>query len=185
MRPQSFLDGPPGTPAVAARCRGIDDCGYSLTIVRTASPFLLSDILSYLFVTTRGWAILAKREPTELSEESRGRIVRVVRSMADDRVERGVELNRAMHCHSCDQEKTAAGSALYGAYRLCNDCFLEFTLALASGNVESVAEFMTRTPDGTGALPPSDLGGGRDRQSIQQLNPLSGRDKLMPSNEPC
>ena len=153
--------------------------------VRTAYPLFLSDILGYLFATTRGWAVLAKREPIELSEESRGRIVRVVRSMADDRVERGVELNRAMHCHSCDQEKPAAGSALYGAYRLCNDCFLEFTLALASGTVDNVAEFMTRTPDGSGALPPSDLGGGRERQSIQQLNPLSGRDKLMPSNEPC
>lgn len=133
----------------------------------------------------RGWAILAKREPVELSEESRDRIVRVVRSMADDRIDRGVDLNRAMHCHSCDLEKPAAGSALYGAYRLCNDCFLEFTIALASGNVDSVAEFMTRTPDGAVALPPGDLDGGRDRQSVQQLNPLSGRDKLMPSNEPC
>ncbi len=156
-----------------------------LTSVRTASPLFLSDILGHLCATMRGWAILAKREPIELSNESRDRIVRVVRSMADDRVERGVELNRAMHCHSCDQEKAAAGSALYGAYRLCNDCFLEFTLALASGNVDTVAEFMTRTPDGSSALPPSDLGGGRERQSIQQLNPLTGRDKLMPSNEPC
>jgi hypothetical protein len=185
MRAQSSLDGPPGTQRAAARGRRIDNCGYPLTFVRADSPTLLSDILSYLFVTMRGWAILAKREPIELSEESRGRIVRVVRSMADDRVERGVELNRAMHCHSCDQEKSAAGSALYGAYRLCNDCLLEFTLALASGTVDSVAEFMTRTPGGSGALPPSDLDGGRDRPSIQQLNPLSGRDKLMPSNEPC
>lgn len=185
MQTQSILDGLPGTQGVAARSRGIDDRGYPLTMVRAASPILLSDILGYLFVLMRGWAVLAKREPIELSEESRNRIVRVVRSMSDDRVERGVELSRAMHCHSCDQEKTSAGSALYGAYRLCNDCFLEFTLALASGNVDSVAEFMTRTPDASGALPPSDLDGGRDRQSIQQLNPLSGRDKLMPSNEPC
>lgn len=128
---------------------------------------------------------MAKKEPIELSEESRDRIVRVVRSMADDRVERGVELGHAMHCHSCDREKPAAGSALYGAYRLCNDCFLEFTLALATGTVDSVAEFMTRTPEGGSVLPPTDLGGSRDRQSIQQLNPLPGRDKLMPSNEPC
>lgn len=132
----------------------------------------------------RGWPVLAKREPVELSVESRDRIVRVVRSMAEDRIERGVELNRAMHCHSCDLEKPSAGSALYGAYRLCNDCLLEFTLALASGNVDNVAEFMTRTPGGSGALPPDDLSG-RDRQTIQQLNPLTGRDKLMPSNEPC
>jgi hypothetical protein len=175
----------PGSQTATAGRRRIDDCGYTLTIVRTASPLFFSDILGYLFSTMRGWAILAKREPIELSEESRGRIVRVVRSMAEDRVERGVELNRAMHCHSCDQEKPAAGSALYGAYRLCNDCFLEFTLALASGTVDTVAEFMTRTPDGNGSLPPGDLGGGRERQPIQQLNPLSGRDKLMPSNEPC
>jgi hypothetical protein len=103
--------------------------------------------------------------------------------MAEDRVERGIELNRAMHCDSCDRERPAAGSALYGAYRLCNDCFLEFTLALATGSIESVAEFMTRPPDSSGALPPGDLGGEWERQT--KLNPLSGRDKLMPSNEPC
>ncbi|HEX6506552.1 MAG TPA: hypothetical protein VF221_02875 [Chloroflexota bacterium] len=105
--------------------------------------------------------------------------------MAEDRVERGVELNRAMHCDSCDHDKHAEGSALYGAYRLCNDCLLEFTLALASGTVDNVAEFMTRTPEEPGALPPSDLGGERGRHPVQQLNPLPGRDKLMPSNEPC
>jgi hypothetical protein len=126
---------------------------------------------------------LAKREKQELSEQAQERIVRVVRSLADDRVERGVELGRPMHCDSCALEKPAAGSALYGVYKLCNDCLLEFTLALASGTVDSVAQFMTRQSDDTG-LPPSDLSDRRDRQVVP-LNPLQGRDKLMPRNEPC
>ncbi len=100
-------------------------------------------------------------------------------------MDRGVELNRAMHCDSCDRERAAAGSALYGAYKLCNDCFLEFTFSLANGTVDSVVEFMTRPVDTSGHLPPGDLGGERDRQSISQVNSLSVRDKLMPSNEPC
>jgi hypothetical protein len=125
---------------------------------------------------------LAKREKQELSEQSQERIIRVVRSLADDRVERGIELGGPMHCDSCAREKTAAGSALYGAYKLCNDCLLEFTLALASGTVDSVAQFMTRQSDD--AAPPSDLSNRRDRQVVP-MNPLQGRDKLMPQNEPC
>jgi hypothetical protein len=127
---------------------------------------------------------LPKREQQELSEQSTERITRVVRSLADDRVERGVELNRPMHCDSCDQEKASAGSSLYGVYKLCNDCLLDFTLALASGKVDSVSDFMTRQIDEPGSLPPSDVASRRDR-SAASLNPLPGRDKLLPRNEPC
>jgi len=125
---------------------------------------------------------LANREPQELTEEALQRITRVVHSMVEDRVERGVELNRVLHCDSCGQERSAAGSALYGAYKFCNDCLLEFTIALASNTVESVADYMTRTTEGPGSFPPSDLAGHRDRLAARK--PLVGRDKLMPSNEP-
>lgn len=106
----------------------------------------------------------------------------MVRSLAEDRVDRGVDLNRPMRCSSCDLEKPSPGSAVYGPYQLCNDCLLDFTLALASGRVNNVYEFMTRNTDGD-STPPADLSSARDRQAVQ-VNPLTGRDKLMPSTEP-
>jgi hypothetical protein len=89
-----------------------------------------------------------------------------------------------MHCDSCALEKPAAGSALYGSYKLCNDCLLDFTMQLATGQVENVADFMTKRTEAPESLPPSGLADQPDRASIR-LNPLQGRDKLMPSNEPC
>lgn len=89
-----------------------------------------------------------------------------------------------MRCDSCGAEKASAGSALYGAYKLCNDCLLEFTLDLASGEIGNVADFMTRRGDGTASLP--EPGGPRERySSTTSLNPLTPRDSLRPSNEPC
>jgi hypothetical protein len=129
-------------------------------------------------------ALLAKQDQQDLTQEAIGRITRVIRSLADDRVERGVELSRPMNCDSCDGVKPAAGSALYGSYKLCNDCLLDFTIELASGRVENVAQFMTKKTDGPESLPPSDLAGQRDRSGMS-MKPLTGRDKLMPSNEPC
>jgi hypothetical protein len=126
---------------------------------------------------------LAKRDQQELSEQALERITRVVRSLADDRVERGVELSRPMHCDSCDQEKPSAGSSLYGVYKLCNDCLLDFTVALASGKVDTVADFMTRQIDDPGSMPPSDVSSRRDRPAVS-LNQLPGRDKLLPRHEP-
>lgn len=128
--------------------------------------------------------LLAKQEQQELTEEATTRITRVIRSLADDRVERGVELTRPMHCDSCDVEKASAGAAIYGAYKLCNDCLLDFTIQLASGRVENVAGFMTKKTDEPGSSPPSDLLGSADRSSVK-LKSLHGPDKLMPSNEPC
>ncbi len=123
---------------------------------------------------------MAKRETQELSQDAVARITRVVRSLADDRVDRGIDLNRPMHCDSCGQEKSPAGAAIYGAYRLCNDCLLDFTLALASNDVANVADFMTRKTD-DGSMPP-DLEGRRERGALP-VNQFQGRDKLMPSNE--
>jgi len=86
-----------------------------------------------------------------------------------------------MHCDSCDQEKTSAGSALYGAYKLCNDCLLDFTLALASGRVENVVDYMTWKTEGPDGMPPSDLTRRSDRPAVSRT-PLQAHDKLMPSN---
>jgi len=72
---------------------------------------------------------------------------------------------------------------MYGTYKLCNDCLLDFTVALASGRVGNVADFMMRRTEDGEARPPSDLTEHRERSSAQysRLSP----DKLMPSNEPC
>ena len=127
---------------------------------------------------------MARREHLELNEAAVDRITRVVRSLTEDRVERGIELARPMHCDSCGLEKPSAGSALSGAYKLCNDCLLDFTLALAAQRVQNVAEFMTRKYDDTLGTPPSEFSGHRDRQSVQ-FNTFGGREKLQPRNEPC
>lgn len=142
-----------------------------------------SDILGHSILEWNRNAIVAKREGHELTELARERIVNVVRSLADDRVDRGIDLGRAMHCDSCDQDKAPAGSTLYGAYKLCNDCLVDFTLALASGTVENVAEYMTRRSDEPVDLaPPPDLNTIRDRQS---LGNRQTRDKFMPGHEPA
>jgi hypothetical protein len=127
---------------------------------------------------------LARRQQQELSEAATERITRVVRSLAEDRVERGVDLSRPMVCDSCGLEKPSAGSALFGAYKLCNDCLLDFTFALARGTIENAAEYMTRHSDIEDSLPPSDLAGQPER-SVLSFGPIPGRDKLVPRNEPC
>lgn len=127
---------------------------------------------------------MANKDEQELSPEAVERITRSIRSLIEDQVDRGIDLNRPMQCDSCDQERSAGGATVYGAYRLCNDCLLDFTLALASRRVESVADFMTRKTDDDGSLPPTDLSSQRDRSAVSR-SPLQARDKLMPSNEPC
>ncbi|MGH2443226.1 MAG: hypothetical protein ACRDFX_08690 [Chloroflexota bacterium] len=127
---------------------------------------------------------MTERQHQELSAMASERITKVVRSLADDQVERGVDLSRPLHCDSCDIEKPSAGSALYGAYKFCNDCLLDFTLALAAGGVDNAADYMTRR-DPEGQLPPSELTGLHERPTTGFANPLHGRDKLMPRNEPC
>ena len=164
----------------AARSR-IDNCGYSSQIAHVRAHAIA--ILRLLKWTWKG-SSLAKRQQQELSEAAAERITRVVRSLADDRVERGVDLSRPMMCDSCDREKASAGSALFGAYKLCNDCLLEFTFALARGSVETAAEYMTSQPDGDEQLPPSDLSDQPER-SVLSFGPIPGRDKLVPRNEPC
>lgn len=89
-----------------------------------------------------------------------------------------------MHCASCDREKASAGSALYGAYKFCNDCLLEFTIALASGAVDTAADFMTCQTDDPESSPPTDMASPHERPYVSK-NPLPGREKLMPRNEPC
>lgn len=118
----------------------------------------------------------------ELTVEAERRITGVIRGLAEDQVDRGVDLNRMMRCDSCDIEKPPHGSSQYGAYALCNDCLLEFTLLLAMGEVDSVAEYMTKRPEDSPALLESRTGGDLEKSR----RPLPKRtEKLMPSNEPC
>ena len=166
-----------------------DRCGHAVPTLGQARGQSVrpGPILALLYWATQkrhqGAGHLAKREHQELSQDALARINSVVRSLQEDRVERGVDLSRPMRCDSCGQEKPAAGSAQYGAYKLCNDCLLDFTVSLASGHVSSVADYMTRNSEGPEAVPPTDLSEHRERSS--QVNTRLSRDKLMPSNEPC
>jgi len=121
---------------------------------------------------------VAATERNELSAEAEQRIMEVVRSLTEDQVDRGVDLNRPMHCDSCDLDKSPLGSSQYGAYALCNDCLLELTLLLARGEIESVAEYMTRRPDDPGDLPPAppEQLNSRSRSSLPKRS-----EKLLPT----
>ena len=138
------------------------------------------DILVQLFVL-EGMALLARKAQQELPDTTIERISQNIRSMVDDRVERGIDLSRTMRCDSCGQEKSPAGSSLYGAYKLCNECLIDLTVTLASGGADTVVDFMTRHVDGSGSPV---LGDDRDLTNIPR-NSLQGRDKFMPSNEPA
>lgn len=126
------------------------------------------------------------KQDQELTQEAVSRVTRVVRSLADDRVERGVDLTRPMHCDSCGLEKPSAGASQYGSYKLCNDCLLDLTLALASSKVENIADYMTKRTEDPASILTADIVDQRDRGSLNtNIKSLPGRDKLMPSNEPC
>lgn len=84
-----------------------------------------------------------------------------------------------MACDSCGAEKPPQGASVYGSYKLCNDCLLDFTLRLASGDVDTVADFMTSRVEGT---PPDAVTGDR---STMPFTAFPARDTLRPSNEPC
>jgi hypothetical protein len=124
---------------------------------------------------------LARKQQQELSESTVERITLNVRSMREDRIERGVELSRPMHCDSCGLDKPSGGSSLYGDYRLCNDCLLDLTLELASGRADTVIDFMTQHVDGPSAE--AQLVDDLDRSTMRGT--FHGRDKLRPSNEPA
>jgi hypothetical protein len=127
---------------------------------------------------------LAKSEQTELTPEAEERITRIVRSLGDDRVDRGVDLSRPMHCSSCDEEKSPLGATQYGIYQLCNDCLLDFTLALARGDIENVAQYMTKRPDvEPGSEPPQSPSAAPTRSGT--MPQFTRSDKLVPRNEPC
>ncbi|HZS93941.1 MAG TPA: hypothetical protein VFA78_04030 [Chloroflexota bacterium] len=123
---------------------------------------------------------MARREEQELSEDTVDRITRGIRSLSDDRVDRGVELDRPMRCDACGLEKPGDGAARYGAYQLCNDCLLDFTLRLARGSVANVVDYMRRPDSGE---PVTELTEPRERS--RAVNSLPTRDRLVPGNEPC
>ena len=120
---------------------------------------------------------MTQTERAELSPEAEQRIADVVRSLAEDKIDRGVDLNRPMHCASCDMEKAPLGSSQYGDYALCNDCLLEFTLLLARGQIDNVSDYMTKRVDG-----PMPLDGPLEPSSLRSMPKRA--EKLMPSNEP-
>lgn len=128
---------------------------------------------------------MASNQQPDLTHDAQERIISIVRSLADDNVDRGVDLNRPMRCDSCDREKSPLGSSQYGAYALCNDCLLEFTLSLARGDIENVAEYMTRRPDDNSPVP-NHLTDQLAAEHRLSHSPASKRgEKLRPSNEPC
>lgn len=184
MLEKAALHPRPASRRTASSRRGIENGNGTPRALRAV---LLGLTLCYTKLLTRlkkGHILVPRKQGQELSELATERITKVVRSLADDRIERGVDLDRPMHCDSCAVEKPSPGSALYGAYKFCNDCLLEFTLALAAGTVDTAADFMTRQSDEPESIAPTDLPSPHERAYVS-LNPLPGRDKLMPRNEPC
>lgn len=95
-------------------------------------------------------------------------------------MERGVDIARPFRCDNCGEVKSGAGSAKYGEYKLCNDCLLDFTVALATNRTSGISEYMRR--DTGDALPPTDWNEGRVQTNVP--GPVANREQLLPRNEP-
>lgn len=77
-----------------------------------------------------------------LSESERKKITETIRSLVQKHAESGVSSGSRAICHNCGHAKPLIGSAHYGRYRLCNDCALNYELAKAQGDVQSIEDFV-------------------------------------------
>jgi hypothetical protein len=130
---------------------------------------------------------MALTDRSDLSPQAVERISSVIRGLTEDNVDRGIDLTRPMRCDSCDCERSPAGASQYGAYALCNECLLEFTLALAKGDIENVAEYMTKRPETSATDSYDDV---EHSSAVYDTRPVRApfgarSEKLRPSNEPC
>ena len=79
---------------------------------------------------------------SELSDLDRRAITERIRSLVQKHLEMGVPNDTKVMCHNCGYIKPVLGAVSYGRYRLCNDCTLQYELAKAQGNVQTIEDFI-------------------------------------------
>lgn len=65
-----------------------------------------------------------------------------IRGLVQKHLEMGLSGDTRVICHNCGHAKSVAGTVNYGRYRLCNDCALQYELAKAEGDVQTIEDFV-------------------------------------------
>ena len=78
----------------------------------------------------------------KLSESERKAITERIRSLALEHLQAGVSNSTLVICHNCGRPKPLAGVVQYDRYRVCNDCALQYELARAGGDVQTIKDFI-------------------------------------------
>jgi len=78
----------------------------------------------------------------KLSNSDKQAISKRIRGLVQKHLEMGVSEGTRVICHNCGNAKSVAGTVQYGRYRLCNDCALQYELAKAQGNVQTIEDFV-------------------------------------------
>jgi len=78
----------------------------------------------------------------KVSDSERKAITQRIRSLALEHLQAGVSNSTMVICHNCGRAKPLAGVVRYGRYRVCNDCALNYELAKAEGDVQTIENFI-------------------------------------------
>lgn len=78
----------------------------------------------------------------KLSDVEKQVITERIRSLLQKHLEIGVPTGTKVICHNCGYAKPVAGVVHYGHYRLCNDCALQYEVAKAEGDVQTIEDFV-------------------------------------------
>jgi len=78
----------------------------------------------------------------KLCDSERKAVTERIRGLALKELQTGVSPSTRVICHNCGYAKPLAGAVRYGRYRLCNDCALQYELAKAEGNVQTIEDFV-------------------------------------------
>lgn len=83
-----------------------------------------------------------ERAMGKLPDVERQLITERIRSLLQKQLEMRVPASIKVICHNCGYAKPVAGAVSYGCYRLCNDCALQYELAKAEGDVQTIEDFV-------------------------------------------
>ncbi len=83
-----------------------------------------------------------ERTVDKVSNSKKQAISKSIRGLVQKHLAMGLSTGTKVICHNCGHAKSIAGSVHYGRYRLCNDCALQYELAKAEGNVQTIEDFV-------------------------------------------
>jgi hypothetical protein len=87
-------------------------------------------------------AISMERAMDKAANLDRQAISKRVRGLVWKHLEMGLSEDTRIMCHNCGHAKSVLGTAYYGRYRLCNDCTLQYEVAKAKGDIQTIEDFV-------------------------------------------